>query len=101
MTKEHPETSTSQSRGRWQGPFQSSLLRAKLRKQNRKAETVQKITPNPNTHKPQRWPLARLSSQEISGALELKLGPERSKGGDEGSAAWGGLGAPCLEEPHS
>lgn len=93
MTKEWPEASTSQSRGRCQEPFQSSLLRAKLRKQNRKAETVQKITPNPNTHKPPGWLLAGLGSQETPGTLELKLGPKcgprwRSEGGDEGRAAW-------------
>lgn len=76
MTKEQPEAGTSQSRGGCQEPFQSTLLRAELRKQNRKTETVQKITPNPNTHKPQWWPLARLSSQETSGTLELEPGPD-------------------------
>ena len=88
-----PEACLSQRKGSCQELFQSSVLRAKLRKLNRKTETVQNIPPNPNTHKPQWWSLAWLGSQETSWALEAELGPDcgpRREGRAQGTAAGGG-----------
>lgn len=75
MTKEQTEGSTSQSRESCQESFQSSALRTKLGKQNRKTETVQEILPT-QTPQATTWPLAQLDSHETLGALEPDLGPD-------------------------
>lgn len=100
---EQPEAHLSQRRGSCQELFQSSVLRAKLKKLNRKTETVQKITLNPNTHKPQWWSLARLGSQGTSWALEAELGPDcgpRKEGGAQGTAAQGSLRGSLTQGAH-
>lgn len=49
--------------------FRALVLRSRLGKQNIKIENVQRITPNPNTHKPQLWPLVGCVSKKPRAGL--------------------------------